>query len=70
MRNRRHKFFLCEADLKGLFQMKIDLLDAIQRNQASDGNQAFIALRKPGTLPDITEQKILCKFRKFRRYGL
>ena len=33
MHNRRHKFFLCEAVFKGLLQMKIYLLDAIQRNR-------------------------------------
>jgi hypothetical protein len=36
MRNRSHKFFLREAVFKSLSEMKIDLLDTIQRNQACD----------------------------------
>jgi hypothetical protein len=38
MRNRSHKFFLCEAVFKSLSQMKIDFLDTIQRDQARDGS--------------------------------
>jgi hypothetical protein len=60
MRNRHHKFFLCETVFRSLLQMEIDLLDTIQRNQAWDGNQALIALREPGTFPDITEKKVFC----------
>lgn len=46
--------------------MKLYLFDTVQRNQACDSNQAFIALRESGTFPDIAEKKVLCKFRKFR----
>ncbi len=70
MRDRSHKFFLCETVFKSLFKMKLDLLDTIQRDKDCDSNQAFIALREPGTLPDIAEKKILCQLRKFRSYNL
>jgi hypothetical protein len=58
MSNRRYRFFLGEPVFKGLFQMEIHLLDTIQRNQACDGNQAFVALGEAGTLPNITEKEI------------
>jgi hypothetical protein len=46
VRNRSHKFFLCEAVFKSISKMELNLLVAIQRKQAYDGNQAFTALQQ------------------------
>ena len=53
MRNQFADLFLGDAVLQGTREMPVELLLAAEREQCSHRNQAAVALRQAGALPDL-----------------
>ena len=67
MRNQLDEFVLRYPIFQRTWEMKAELLGAIQGNQCRDGDQAAVALGEARPFPYIAEQNLLGKFRKLGR---
>src|SRR5512144_1886024 len=59
VRDRGYDLLLRQSVLESLLEMELDLFDTIQRNQAGNRDQSFIAQRERRTFPNVSEKNVL-----------
>src|SRR5262245_26130028 len=59
MRDRLHQLVLRQAVVAGAGEMRAQLLGPVHRNQRRHRDQTAVALRQPGTRPDIAEKNLV-----------